>query len=293
MSDGLSWYIAIVTTINILAMVWLIWWSGKGTYEQGGDDTGHIWDEDVKEGNSPLPRWWLWLFYGTIVFAFIYFALYGGLGKIKGVLDWSQEKQWREEVAEAEEKYGPIFARYASMDLEALAQNPEARGIGQRLYLNNCAVCHGSDARGARGFPNLADDAWLYGSEPQNVKTSILNGRRGVMPAGMVSGEGVDQVVAYVLSLSGRDSGASEETLAQGEAKYAACAGCHGPEGKGNTALGAPDLTDDVWLYGGSPGAIRKSIVEGRQGVMPAFQDTLGEDKVHVVTGYILGLSRK
>lgn len=293
MSDGLSWYIAIVTTINILAMVWLIWWSAKGTYEQSGDDTGHVWDGDLKENNNPLPRWWLWLFYGTIIFGFIYFALYGGLGKIQGVLDWSQEKQWQEEVAEAEEKYGPIFAHYAGMDLEALAQDPGGREIGQRLYLNNCAVCHGADARGARGFPNLADDAWLYGSEPENVKQSILNGRSGAMPAGMVTDEGVDQVVAYVLSLSGRDSGASAETLAQGKAKFAPCAGCHGPEGKGNTALGAPDLTDDAWLYGGSPGAIRKSIVEGRNGVMPAFSDTLGEDKVHVVAGYILGLSRK
>ena len=295
MSDGLSWTIAIVTTLNILAMAWLIWWSAKGTYEKSGEDTGHVWDGDVKEANNPLPRWWLWLFYGTMIFGFIYFALYGGLGKIQGVLGWSQEKQWREEVERAEEKYGPIFAHYANMDLETLAKDSGGREIGQRLYLNNCAVCHGSDAAGARGFPDLTDDAWQWGGDPQQIKQSILNGRQAQMPpmAAAVGGEeGAELVARYVLSLSGRDAGLSESELDQAKAKFASCAGCHGQQGKGNPALGAPNLTDDAWLYGASVGAIKEAIVNGRNGVMPAFEETLGPDKVHVVAGYVYGLSK-
>lgn len=295
MSDGLSWYIIILTVANILAMVWLIWWSGKGASKQHpqGETMGHTWDGDLQEFNNPLPRWWLWLFYATILFGFIYLALFPGLGKFDGALAWTQQKQWQEEVAAAEAKYGPIYAQYAKQDLAALAQDSEALKTGQRLYLNNCSVCHGSDAGGARGFPNLTDAAWLYGAQPQQIKQSILNGRRGVMPAfGQSLGDqGVKDVTAYMLSLSGRE--AREGDPEKGKQQYAMCMGCHGAEGKGNQALGAPDLTDEVWLYGASEGSIHDVLNNGRQGVMPAFKETLGEDRVHLVSAYVLSLAER
>lgn len=293
MSDGLSWYIIIITVANILAMVWLIWWSGKGASQQHaqGDTMGHTWDGDLQEFNNPLPRWWLWLFYGTIIFGFIYLALFPGLGKFGGAFAWSQEQQWEQEVAQADAKYGPIFAQYAQQDLAALAGDPEALQIGKRLYLNYCSTCHGSDAGGATGFPNLTDGDWLYGAEPHAIKQTILNGRRGVMPAfgASLQEEGVKNVTAYILQMAGRT--AREGDPEKGKQQYAMCMGCHGPDGRGNQALGAPNLTDDIWLYGASEGAIHDVLNNGRQGVMPAFQEFLGEDKVHLVSAYILSLA--
>jgi cytochrome c oxidase cbb3-type subunit 3 len=295
MTEGWSWYITVLSIVNILAMGWLIWWSGKGHAEKyaHGAEMGHTWDGDLREFNNPLPRWWLWLFYITIVFGLLYLALYPGLGKTVGVLSWSQEGAYSEEVKEANAQYGPIFNKYAKEDLAVVAQDPQAIKMGQRIFLNYCSMCHGSDARGAAGFPNLADKDWLYGGEPKAIETSILQGRNGVMPGfGAALGEpGTDEVVEYVLKLSGREHVAAKATA--GEAKFATlCAGCHMPNGQGNQMLGAPNLTDNVWLYGASKAAIRKSIVEGRNGVMPAHKDFLGEAKSHLAAAYVLSLSK-
>jgi cytochrome c oxidase cbb3-type subunit 3 len=314
MSDGLSWYIIILTSANVLAMGWLIWWSGKGSAQKHpqGETMGHTWDGDLQEYNNPLPRWWLWLFYATIGFAVLYFALYPGLGKWQGLLGWSQEGQWETEMEQADEKYAPVYAQFVGMSPEQLVANDEAQEIGKRLYLNYCSMCHGSDARGARGFPNLADDAWLYGGDFSAIRTSIVDGRRGVMPAmaAAVGGEqGVEEITQYVLSLSGR---ATDPAKAEaGKAKYAVCMGCHGAEGKGNQAMGAPNLTDDAWVYGASAGTIADVIANGREGVMPAHGEffgvngepvmveadgqqkevVVGAAKVDVLTAYVKSLS--
>lgn len=293
MSDGWSWYIAIISVVNILAMGWLIWWSGKGSsahYAQGAE-MSHTWDGDLREMNNPLPRWWLWLFYFTIVFALLYLALYPGLGKTVGVLGWSQEGAYTEEVKAAEAEYGPIFQKYASMDLKAVAKDPQALKMGQRIYASYCAMCHGADARGATGFPNLADNEWLWGGDPQAIKVSIAQGRMGVMPgfAAALGESGLDEITEYLLKMAGRDHDAKK--AAAGEARYALCAGCHMPNGQGNVALGAPNLTDNIWVYGASRNAIRTSIGQGRQGVMPAHKDFLGDAKSHLVSAYIWSLS--
>jgi cytochrome c oxidase cbb3-type subunit 3 len=277
-------------------MWWLIWWAAKPRSGEAatGDVTGHTWDDDLQEFNNPMPRWWLWLFYGTIVFTGIYLLLYPGLGAFKGVLGWSEVGQYEREMDRAEDNYGPVFAAYAKKDIVELAKDPEGLEVGQRLYATYCATCHGSDARGARGFPNLADSDWQWGGEPDNIKTTILQGRQGVMPAlGPALGEGgLDNVVNYVMSLSGKEADAAK--AAEGKTLFEAqCVACHGADGKGNPMLGAPNLTDDVWLYGGSPKTIAKTIMEGRQGVMPAHGDFLGEDKVHVLSGYIYSLSQE
>lgn len=289
-------WIVVLTLANIFACWWLIAWTSKPRPGEtaSGTETGHTWDGNLSEYNNPLPRWWLWLFHITLVFALIYLVLYPGLGTFRGILNWSQNKQYDQEMEAAQEKYGPIFAQFADTAVPELANNPEALKIGQRLFVNHCATCHGSDAGGGPGFPNLRDGAWLYGGSPEAIRTSILDGRKGVMPAWeqILQPQGVTEVSAYVQSLTGRD--VDSELAAAGETHFQTyCAACHAADGTGNTMMGAPDLTDDAWLYGGSPGVIKQSIAAGRNGEMPSHRDFLGEEKVHVLTAYIYSLSSK
>ncbi|MFA7386201.1 MAG: cytochrome-c oxidase, cbb3-type subunit III [Thiohalobacteraceae bacterium] len=294
-SEFWNWWVILLTLGNILACWWLIaWTSRKRTGEAAnGAVTGHTWDGSLQEYNNPLPRWWLWLFHLTLVFGLIYLVLYPGLGKFSGAWNWTQENQYADEMQRAAEKFGPIFAAYAQQDLAQVARDPDAAKIGQRLFLNYCATCHGSDANGTPGFPNLADNDWLYGGEPETIKASILDGRQGVMPGwkDALGTTGVEEVTAYVVQLSGREADAAAATA--GKARFdAMCVACHGADGTGNKALGAPDLTDNVWLYGGSPGVIQQTIASGRNGVMPAHREFLGEDKVHLLAAYIYSLSQ-
>lgn len=296
-----SWWIAIITIANILACWWLISWATKRRAGEAaqGDVTGHTWDEDLEEYNNPLPRWWLWLFHITLVFGLMYLVLYPGLGAYRGLLGWTGVKQYQEQVEAAEQKYGPLYARYAQQPIPRLAANDDALKTGRRLFVNNCATCHGTDAGGApgHGFPSLRDGAWLYGSGPEAIKDSILNGRQGQMPplgAAVGGSEGAEQVAHYVLSLGERPH--DQAGAAAGKAKFGVCAGCHGMDGKGSVAnnlpgIGAPDLTDGFWLYGGSVRAIVTSIMEGRQGNMPAHEELLGEDRVHLLAAYVYSLS--
>jgi len=295
-SDFWNWYIAILTIISILACVWLLRWMTSGF--QHGDEvesTGHVWDGDLTELNNPLPRWWLGLFYITLAFGGFYLLLYPGLGTFGGLLGWTSKGAYEQEIEKVDAEVGPLFAAYQQTPVLELIKDKNALKVGERLYLNYCSTCHGSDARGARGFPNLRDKDWLWGGDPQSIETTLLNGRIGAMPAweGPLGGEsGVDEVTQYVLSLSGR---ATINDLAEkGKAKYDIfCVACHGPTGAGNTALGAPNLSDDIWLYGGSISRIAESIAKGRNGQMPAQRERLGESKVHLLAAYVYGLSQE
>jgi cytochrome c oxidase cbb3-type subunit 3 len=293
MSSFWHWYIVILTLLNIGGCFWLIRWASRRRSGEApeGDVTGHSWD-GLQEYNNPLPRWWLYLFYITIVFGLGYMVFFPTLGNWHGVLGWSSTGQYQQEMKQADAKYGPIFAKLAEQDIASLSRDPHAVQVGQRLFLNYCSSCHGSDARGATGFPNLTDNDWLYGGAPETIQTTILNGRHGSMPAwGAVLGDqGVDEAAEYVMSLSGRQVDAAK--AAAGKQRFETlCVACHGADGKGNTTIGAPNLTDNIWLYGGSPGAIKASIRNGRNGVMPAHKDFLGEDKVHVLAAYVYSLS--
>ncbi len=293
MSSFWNWYIGIIAVANILACVWLIRWTAKKRPDERAahETTGHEWD-GLTELNNPMPRWWLWLFYATIVFGLIYMVLYPSFGSYQGLLGWSQYSEWEQEVAETEERVAPLFEEYAEIPIPELAQHSDAMQTGRRLFDNNCAVCHGVDGGGRPGFPNIANNVWNWGGEPEQIYTSILDGRRGNMPAlGDALGEdGLEQVAAYTFSLSGRD--APEELVSAGEELYQQrCAACHQADGSGNPAMGAPNLTDDNWMYGGSLEAIKTSIREGRRGVMPAQKDLLGEDRVHVLAAYVYSLS--
>lgn len=291
-----NWYVIIITIVTILGCFWLLQWT-KGVSnrdEEGGTGTtGHVWDEDLVELNNPLPKWWLNLFYITIVFAVIYFVLFGGLGNIGGVLGWSQEGQYDQEMQAATEAQEVIFARYREMDSEALIADADAKATGQRLFANNCAQCHGSDGGGARGFPNLADNDWQYGGSFETIMQTLENGRTGAMPV-MVGGlddKAIGELVVYVQSMSGQK--ADPELAAAGKKNFdMLCVACHGIDGSGNQALGAPRLNDQIWLYGGDPDSIRETLVNGRNGMMPNFKDALSEDQRRLITAYVMGLSR-
>ncbi|MFC3108752.1 cytochrome-c oxidase, cbb3-type subunit III [Undibacterium arcticum] len=266
--------------------------SGSGAMARQVETTGHVWDDDLTELNTPMPRWWMWLFYITIVFGLVYLLLYPGLGTYAGKLGWKSSGAYQEELQKADAEYGPLFAKYLQQDLKVVAAEPQAHAIGERLFLTYCAQCHGSDARGNKGFPNLTDKDWLYGGEPDVIKTTILHGRNGQMPsmaAALGSDKDVENVAHYVLNLSG--STADPIKTVFGKAKFGACAACHGADAHGTQALGAPNLTDKIWLYGGSAETVMETIRKGRNNTMPAFEDFLGEAKVHVLAAYVWSLS--
>ena len=288
-------YIGVLTLVSILACAVFLWaQSTRRVKGERVDTTGHVWDEDLQEWNNPLPRWWMWLFYITIVFSLVYLWLYPGFTMFGNALGWTQVRQYEEEVKRTEERIGPIYARYQGMDFAQLAGDKEAMAIGQNLYLNYCAQCHAADARGSRGFPNLADGDWQWGGDPKAITETILNGRVGVMPAfgGVLGTDGVRDTTHYVMSLSGLAHDSIR--AARGKEKFAQnCAACHGADGKGNQALGAPNLTDRIWLHGSAEADIAATIANGRNNQMPAWKDFLGEAKVHVLAAYVWSLSNR
>lgn len=293
MSSFWSGWIILLTVANIIGAVWLLWLTSRlSPEEKAAETTGHVWDGDLKEYNNPLPRWWLWLFYLTVVFSIIYLVLFPGLGNFKGVLGWSQTGQYQEEVARIEARQDEFFARFADMDIADLARDPDAMSAAANIFGNRCAQCHGSDGRGAPGFPNLTDEAWLWGGDANAVLTSIQGGRSGVMPpmGDSLGGEqGVAQMVEYVRSLSGLDHDAAMAAAAA--PLWPVCGACHGMDGTGMTALGSPNLTDGSWLYGSGRATIAETITGGRQNNMPAQLPVLGDLQSRVMAAYVLRLS--
>ncbi len=293
MSLGWSLFILALVVLNVGGCAWLIRWSSKLSAGEG-ETTGHVWDHDLEEGNNPLPRWWLGLFWITIAFAIGYLVFFPSTGRLQGLLGWSETGQYEREMKQAEETYGKIFAAFAKTPIEQLAKDAPALAAGRNLFVNNCAACHGSDARGARGFPNLTDPEWLYGGTPQAIQTTILNGRIGVMPSfGATLDQDTRELLAdYVTHLAGREVPAAR--VAAGAPKFLTfCAACHGPTGQGNQVLGAPALANEYWLHGSSRSVILDVITKGRTNRMPAQGPWLGEDRVHVLAAYVYSLSHK
>jgi cytochrome c oxidase cbb3-type subunit 3 len=292
-SAGWSVYIALAVILSLAGCLALLIITARGKSGAADGTTGHVWDDDLREMNNPMPRWWMWLFVITIDFGLLYLVAYPGLGSYEGQLKWSTVGEHAAEVAAAQKALEPLYAQFTAKKTEELAGDAAAMAVGERLFMNNCAQCHGSDARGSKGFPNLTDHDWLHGGEPDVIKTTILNGRNGVMPpmgAALGSEKEVDNVAQYVLSLSGSTADPIKSVL--GRNKFMAnCAACHGAEGKGNQVMGAPNLSDRIWLYGGSADTIMETIRRGRNNTMPAFKDFLGDGKVHVLAAYVWSLS--
>lgn len=293
-SEFWSWFIIAIAGGGIVWLFYLLMGTNKAETEEGVP-TGHVWDEDLQELNNPLPRWWLFMFYFTLFFAIGYLILYPGMGSFKGILGWTEIGEYEAEVAAADAEFGPLFAQFEKTPIAELASDAAAMNAGERLFVTYCAVCHGSDARGAPGFPNLRDNDWLYGGSPEQIEATILHGRVGTMPAweGPLGGaEGVNEVATYVMSIAGRDV---DTKLAEaGKIKFDMfCVGCHMPGGTGNQALGAPNLSNNIWLYGGSPRSIKETIAKGRNGRMPAHSEFLGKAKSHILAGYVYSLSHE
>lgn len=288
-------WIVILTVLNILGMYWLLKATAKQPKEElEKENTGHEWD-GIVELNNPLPRWWLYLFYFTIVFAFGYLFMFPGLGDAKGYLGWTQEGRYEENLEAYKAKADEYYAQYAEMPHEELMQDTQAMKTGRSIFLNNCAACHGSDAGGAKGFPNLTDDDWLYGGEEENIVATLENGRQGMMPAlgaGMTDEE-LESVVQFILSHTGRET-ASKEVVAAGKAKYdVMCVACHGADAKGSHFIGAPNLTDNIWLYGGEEADIRETLLNGRNGKMPAHKEILSPAQIHLMAAYVKSLGQQ
>jgi len=287
-----SLYVAGVTLVGIVACALLLMSMSKRRVSTDPEKTAHVWDEDLAEYNNPLPRWWIYLFWITIAFGLAYLVLYPGMGTWAGAWQWTSTGQYQDEMRAAEKVYGPIYQKFSAVDVKTLASDPQAHAAGEKLFLNYCSQCHASDARGGKGFPNLTDDDWLYGGAPETVEQTILNGRNGVMPAWgpVLKDEGVKDVANYVRSLSGLSNDAARAE--RGKASFATyCVACHGADGKGNQAVGAPNLTDATWLYGSSEATLVETISKGRNNKMPAWKDMLGEARVHVLASYVYSLS--
>jgi cytochrome c oxidase cbb3-type subunit III len=290
-----STYVAGITLVSILACLLLLWVTARKKVKASADNTtGHVWDEDLTEMNNPLPLWWVWMFIITIVFSLMYLVAFPGLGSYEGQLKWSTRSEYEGEMARAKQELDPLYSQFTAKKTEDLAGDPAAMGIGERLFMNNCAQCHGSDARGSKGFPNLADGDWLHGGEPAKIIETITKGRIGTMPpmaAAVGSPDDVKNVANYVLSLSNSPHDSVRAQL--GKPKFTACAACHGADGKGNQAIGAPNLTDDIWLHGWGEQAVINMINNGKTNQMPAQEGKLTDAQIQVLASYVWGLSHK
>ena len=290
-----SVYVAGATLVSIIACILLLWITARKQAPASADNTtGHVWDEDLREANNPMPRWWMWLFVLSIIFGLLYLVAYPGLGSYPGELAWSTRGEYSAEVERANKELAPLYAQFSAKKTEELAVDSHAMAVGERLFMNHCAQCHGSDARGSKGFPNLSDSDWLHGGTPARIVETITKGRHAQMPpmaAAVGSADDVKNVANYVLSLSKSPHDSVRAQL--GKPKFAACAACHGPDGKGNQALGAPNLADAVWLHAwGEPGIIAM-INQGKTNDMPGQSGKLSEAQIHVLASYVWGLSNK
>ncbi len=292
-STGWSLYVAGITIGGLVFCVLVLAIASRRKVMADDNTTGHVWDVDLVEMNNPLPRWWMWLFVITIAFAVVYLILYPGLGSNPGVFKWSSVGQWAAEQQKANAALAPVYAKYTAMNADELAKNSEAMGIGERLFANNCAGCHGSDAHGGKGFPNLTDNDWLGGPPgPDYIEKTITNGRTGMMPpmaAAVGTPDDVRNVANYVLSLSGSPHNNVQAEL--GKPKFAVCAACHGADGKGNQTIGAPNLTDNIWLHGWGEAAVMSMINNGKTNVMPSFANRLTPAQIHVLAAWVWHLS--
>ncbi|MDR7379609.1 cytochrome c oxidase cbb3-type subunit 3 [Rhodoferax ferrireducens] len=294
-SNFWSLFVAGISVVSIAACLLLLWITARKKVPfQSDNTTGHVWDEDLREMNNPLPIWWVGLFILTVLFSIGYLVVYPGLGSYKGTLGWTQVGEYEGEVTEANQALAPLYANFTALPPEKLAGNAQAMAVGERLFMNNCAQCHGSDARGSKGFPNLADADWLHGGGTDKIKETVSQGRTGQMPpmaAAVGTPDDVKNVANYVLSLSGSPHDSLRAAL--GKSKFGVCAACHGVGGKGNPALGAPNLSDDIWLHGWGEEAIVAMVNNGKTNQMPAQQGKLTEAQIHVLTSYVWGLSNK
>jgi cytochrome c oxidase cbb3-type subunit 3 len=292
-SNFWSVYVAGITVISIVACALLLWFSGKAQAMTASDNTtGHVWDGDLREMNNPLPRWWVWLFIITIVFALGYLYMYPGLGSNAGSFGWSSAGQHQAEVDKGNAEVAPLYAKFAALPVEEIAKDPQAHAIGERLFMNNCSQCHGSDARGGKGFPNLTDGDWLHGGTPDKIIETLTKGRIGQMPVmapAVGTADDVKNVANYVLSLSGSPHDSVRANL--GKEKFGVCAACHGADAKGNQALGSPNLTDNIWLHGFGEAAIISMVTNGKVNVMPAQGGKFTDAQIRVLAAYVWGLS--
>jgi len=294
MTNAWSWWVIVIVALNVGGSAWLLWWTGKRhPGDPPADATLHHWDGDITEYNKPLPRWWINLFWLTIVFSIAYLAWYPGLGNLAGRSGWSSQAEHAADQKAADQKLAKAFAGYLQQPIDVIARDPKAVASGQRIFANTCATCHGSDARGAKGYPNLTDQRWQWGSTPDDILATILDGRQAAMPpfaSALGDASNVTATAVHVQALSGMKVDPQLNRIGAGHFG-GICAACHGADGKGNPAIGSADLTDDYWLYGNRVEDILAAIEKGHNGQMPAHRAILGETRARLVGAYVWSLS--
>jgi cytochrome c oxidase cbb3-type subunit 3 len=292
MTSFWSMWIIVLTSATFVGMTWILFANRKRNEKTTEETTGHSAD-GIEEFDNPLPAWWFYMFLITIIWGIGYLIIYPGMGNFPGVLGWTQVEQHDRKVAAADEKFRAMRDRYLALPVEEIAADPAVIKMGMRMFGNNCAQCHGADAKGSYGFPNLTDGDWIYGGDPEAIKTTLVNGRQAAMPGWqqILGDKGIAETTEYLLQLNSRD--ADDGKAEAGKKHFAAyCAACHGQDGTGNPALGSPNLTNGIWLYGGTREQITHTLRVGRNGQMPAFGDTLSEDKIHILAAYVYSLNK-
>jgi len=292
MSSFWSLWVIVLTTITLVGILWLLLANRKTTKHGEDQKTGHVYD-GIEEYDNPLPAWWMNMFIISILFSIAYLIAYPGMGNFKGMLGWTQVQQYAKEMAEAEEAFMEGYGQFADKSVEGLATDSKAVKMGQRLYSTHCSVCHGADARGTTGYPDLTDKDWLWGGTGEQIKQSISAGRMAAMPAwGTALGEErVYAVSRYVKALSEQQG--DDPAVADGKVVFDMfCSACHGASGEGSIYLGASNLTDNIWLYGGSVEKIAESVRQGRFGNMPAHGELLSEERIQLISAYVYSLSQ-
>lgn len=280
-----SGWIIVLTCVSLATLIWLVFsvYFAPGANEH--PEAEPIWDNDLREGSNAPPLWWFWMLLAALVFSLIYLMLYPGLGSYKGLLNWSQGKRIVESYETYDTSFQEIRADIAASSLAEIQNDLDLMQVAERIFRRECSACHGPDARGQVSlFPNLMDIDWQWGSSSEQIEQTIRGGRRANMLAWqtILGDDAVDQVADYVANFSDSDDSHPGKAVFQ-----QSCAACHGLDGVGNPLLGAPNLADNIWLYGGDLETVRASISAGRNGVMPSFEKRLDDAQIKLLVAML------
>lgn len=277
----------VLTVLSLLGLAWLVLSVYFLPAKKNAKEDAPVWDGDLREDNNPIPIWWFCMLLCAMVFTSTYLMLYPGLGSFKGAFHWSQSSELHEGMENFNIEFDAIDEQILASSIAELQLRPEVMTSASHLFIEHCSACHGYEAQGqANLFPNLRDNEWQWGGSPEQIEQTIRNGRTAAMISwqAVLTDEGVTNVSDYVLNALGTDNAEGHA----GQTQFNQfCIACHGAAGQGNPLFGAPDLTNDVWLYGNTPEIVRETISKGRTGQMPAFAERLDDAQIRMLVAWL------